>query len=114
MEILRSHHKHSTVAVGKHAWLTGQATNTMNTDTKETGGNSQVSSQEEMEEDQGGDTIDAATVVAARRHHPVSYDGEEQHLAHSQATTTTPHLGGAGVAGMPSNRRWRRRHSSRR
>jgi hypothetical protein len=39
MEILGSHHKlkHNTVAVGKHAWLTGQATNTMNTETKEMG-----------------------------------------------------------------------------
>jgi hypothetical protein len=86
----------------------------MNTETKETGGNSQVSLQKELEEDQGGDTIDVATVVAARRHHPVGYDGEEQHLAHGQATTTAPHLGGAGVAGMPSNRRWQWRPSSRR
>jgi hypothetical protein len=37
------------------------------------------------------------------------YDGEGQHLAHSQATTAAPHQRDAGVAGMPSNRRWRRR-----
>jgi hypothetical protein len=47
MEILGSHHKlkHSIVAVGKHAWLTGQATNTMGTETKKKGGTHQVSSQ---------------------------------------------------------------------
>jgi hypothetical protein len=32
----------------------------------------------------------------------VGYDGEEQHLAHGQATTVAPHLGDARVAGMPS------------
>jgi hypothetical protein len=53
-------------------------------------------------------------VVAAQRHRPVDYDDEEQHLAHGQATTIAPHLGGCGVAGMPSNRRWCRRPSSRR
>jgi hypothetical protein len=58
--------------------------------------------------------LGVSMVVAAQRHRPVGYDGEEQHLAHGQATTTAPHLGGAGVAGMPSNRRWRRRPSSRR
>jgi hypothetical protein len=47
IEILGSHHKlkHNIVAVGKHAWLTGQATNTMNTETKVIGGTHQVSSQ---------------------------------------------------------------------
>jgi hypothetical protein len=46
MEILGSHHKikHGIVAVGKHAWLTGHATNTMNIETEKIGGNSQVSS----------------------------------------------------------------------
>jgi hypothetical protein len=38
-------------------------------------------------------------VVAAQRHHPVDHDIEEQRLVHGQATTTSPHLGGAGVAG---------------
>jgi hypothetical protein len=87
MEILGSHHKikHNTAAVGKHAWLTGQATNTMNLETEKIGGNSQVSSQKELGEDQGGDTIDATTVVAAQRHRLVDHDGEEQHLAHGQA-----------------------------
>jgi hypothetical protein len=37
--------------------------------------------------------------VAAQRHHPVDHGGGEQRLVHGQATTRTPHLGGAGVAG---------------
>jgi hypothetical protein len=37
----------------------------VNTETKDTEGNSQVSSQKELEEDQGGDTIGVSTVVAA-------------------------------------------------
>jgi hypothetical protein len=32
----------------------------------------------------------------------VDHGGEEQHLSHGQATTTAPHLGSAGIAGMPS------------
>jgi hypothetical protein len=87
MEILESHHKnkHNIVVVGKHAWLTGQATNIVNIETEKAGENSQVSSQKGLEEDQGSDTVDAATVVAAQHHRPVDYDGEEQHLAHDQA-----------------------------
>jgi hypothetical protein len=37
----------------------------MSTETKETRGNSQVSSQKELEEDQGRDTVGVSTVVAA-------------------------------------------------
>jgi hypothetical protein len=37
----------------------------VNIETKDTKGNSQVSSQKELEEDQGGDTVGVSTVVAA-------------------------------------------------
>jgi hypothetical protein len=55
--------------------------------------------------------MDVATVVAAQRHHPLDHSGEEQHLAHGQSTTTSPHQEAPGWQAEPSSRHWRQRSS---
>jgi hypothetical protein len=102
-----SHHKnkHNIVAVGKHVWLIGQATNTMNIETEKIGGNSQVSSQRNWK------TTGAA--IASTQPWLWRHDATVQWTTTARRRSTlpttkrpsiAPHLADAGVEGMPSNR----------